>query len=517
MKKSNISKLLASFLSAAVMCGTVCYSFVGASAEDATEPNYASGPSLKTMQEWAANEQYAKGFNNGNFEDGLNYWGSNQSNFTLSDADMGTIEVKTEDGNSYLHMETKSGKGIASAPFTLEGFDANKNLSLRFRYKLNTSGSGTTENVQIILVQGSYNTAVAESLAYSANLAVNDEWTVATLANPSKNMTLSDKAQYFTVNIFYNGTNDIQLDIDDIEVVEAVEEKQDQVKGYLKSLDGKTIYHWTDGKLEFGDETGITLDKGYNFNPARTRVVAPVEGLKNLDFSQGLKYFMPNQSSNSPYTLANNGVKLEKIDGVEVLTINGNGKGYNGFVTNRIEIPQTAKNKTICMEFYYKCSGGINVSVNAGLKTADGSAVLSWSAGTNVKRENFTLKNDIAPKSIGENDWLTVSVQNPNKTEDTYVSVKDIKLYYDDIGGITVNNKALRTSILGAPLDKEQGDANADGDFNICDLVTANDYINNAESTSEIYFSAAKFTNQTTESELTQNDIDEMRLSLLGK
>ena len=167
------------------------------------------------------------------------------------------------------------------------------------------------------------------------------------------------------------------------------------------------------------------------------------------------------------------------------------------------------------MEFYYKCSGGINVSVNAGLKTADGSAILSWSP--NVKRENFTLKNDITPKSIGENDWLTVSVQNPNKTEDTYVSVKDIKLYYDDIGGIKVNNKALRTSILGAPLDKEQGDANADDDFNICDLVTANDYMNNPESTSEIYFSAAKFTNQTTESVLTQNDIDGMRLSLLGK
>lgn len=519
MKKSNVSKLLASLLSAAVLCGTVCYSFVGTSAEDAADPDFTSKPNLSTMGEWATAGAYAKGFNNGDFESGLNYWGSNQTKTALSEYDADEIAVVDEgDGNNYLRVKAKSGKGIASAPFTLDGFGADKNLSLRFRYKLSTTGSGSTEKVQISLAQGGYDAAVSKSLSYSANLTVNEEWTVATLANPARNKTSSNNAQYFTINIFYNDTNDIQLDIDDIEVVEAVAEKQDQAQGYLKSLDGKTIYHFTDGKLEFGDENGITLDKGYSFNPARARVVAPVEGLKNLDFSQGLKYFMPNQNSNSPYTLANNGVKLEDIDDAKVLTINGNSKGYNGFVTNRIEIPQTAKNKTIHMDFYYKCSGGINVSVNAGLKTADGSAILSWSAGNNVKRENFTLKNDITPKSIGENDWLTVSVLNPNTATDSYVSVKDIKLYYDDIGGMADGKNALRTSILGEPLDRELGDANADKTIDICDLVAANDYFTADDSSKpEIYFSAAKFSNQTEESVLNDNDISSMRQLLLEK
>ena len=99
------------------------------------------------------------------------------------------------------------------------------------------------------------------------------------------------------------------------------------------------------------------------------------------------------------------------------------------------------------------------------------------------------------------------------KTAGATISLANLQLIYDDIGGMQGKYSTISGNVYGG---YEIGDANADKDFNICDIVRANNYVTATGAKPEIYFSAANVAERD-QGILDDNDTTELIKMLLNK
>ena len=446
------------------------------------------------------------GLQNGDFEQGLKYWGGVDGCTNPS-----TIAtVKSEGNNKYLHIDTTSAstkyQGVITVPFKVSGVNAGDYVGVRLKYR---SSDTDTKSIRIGLSQNHYyRSAYKACNAWYTAPTADGEWkTLVTTETENgaklKAVTAPESGDiFFMLRITGNGSN-IVCDIDDIEIIKFADENG---KMY-STLDGEWFN--SNGLPLYGTaEDGITLSNSIK----KIADIPAIDAFDNFDFSNGLVNFGPRDPGSNNFWTKLSDIGITAEDGMLKIDYKENSSTYDsyiGFQSVAVKIPENIDltGKKLYVNLDVATLQGFNIRVLVDGKGGTWANINAGTGDVNTKTlVNLTASDNGTEVTEGAKT-IAIELQTPH-TADAYTFIDNIKIVYDDIGGMNNMFAGIDGSIVG---DWEEGDANADKTVDIRDLVRVKKYT--ADKTEPIYYAAAKMDKNT--DELGASDIAALRKKLL--
>ena len=478
--------------------------FVGSTAKGITKPGATladwniTNLSEKDLENFTINadtDGKTYSLNNGNFDRGLQYWGLSKAPYSTRTSITDIAEVIEVDGNKYLKVTPHTdGTAVVSAPFKLNGVKAGDTLNV----KLNVRFEGTGEVAGIVnlhqVVDGDdikllSSTGSRVDNGHKSNCNSSDhiymkecdsDWHTTTIGENSDKVSSGDWYNYYLNLILvqpgqnsyfyleFGGTTEkFTYYFDDIKVVKA------SSADYNNRVDSKDAYN-----------------------------LVEVDGNGSLKLSSDFKY---------KYDLGQGAMGISFEENTMKFNLDSKAR-YYGFESKPIALPEIAKGKSVRLVFNVAKTANAPFTLNAcfgGKTDVINTVKLTGVYGTDGDLASYISEPVQVPADAEYFYWDFRSV----KTAGATISLANLQLIYDDIGGMQGKYSTISGNVYGG---YEIGDANADKDFNICDIVRANNYVTATGAKPEIYFSAANVAERD-QGILDDNDTTELIKMLLNK
>ena len=285
---------------------------------------------------------------NGDFSEGLKYWGNDQKNGVASSR----AALKNEGGNKYININRNTpdnaGKGIISVPVRINGLAVGDEIVMLLDYRVkvydsNKAGAAFYANLKPL---DNKTTEFEKGLTISANTVDVSKWTKAMAKATVKSLPESGSGIYY-VSIYLQYKAAASVDIDN--VVLAIKHNSGSnitPEGYYHTLDGRLVSELTLNPTMYGTaESGISGSAFY---------LTPLDLFKNGDFSEDLKYWA--KSGANATGVASDNAYIEKNGDNKYLVIErktpeNTGKGIS---STPFRIKNLQKGDVIAFMFDYK-------------------------------------------------------------------------------------------------------------------------------------------------------------------
>lgn len=512
--KSKFKIIISAVLAISVVFST--FAFLNASAEEndkyGTYDNGISGNKYGIMT-----LDMLDSFNNGNFEEGLKYWGVHNP----GNGHTATAKVVNENANAYVDLKVTGYAGLYSAPFTMADLKTGDYIGLRFKMK-KVSGDGS---LRCWIMNKNYDNTPAAGNNFTVSPTEN--WETYYIKAGLSSLVLADDS---TVNngklriaISITGNNisesGLEVCIDEVEIIKFYKDSSNNFFAYTDSNG-----NWYNGKNQplYGTENEGIIRSGNGNNSINDYInsldaIPALEKIENFDFANGLVNFGTMNKTTSKKTLAEDGTTLYTDgNGNRMIKIESSTDyAYCGFRSVFIKLADAAKGKNVFvsgdistdMPLLCRIDSLVDGAVTAGNWGSNMVLTLATSGGE-LKRVNSLTGTTVSADATA----VSVNIRQQEyagsaKSGTSYID--NLNLYYIDEGGLD-----LPASIDGTPVDYALGDVNADKSVNICDLVAMNN--KKTDSSETIYYAAAKL-DGTTVATITDTDISSMRSMLLNK
>ena len=445
-----LKKILATSISL-IIAFAICIStvlMVGANANDDIYGTESSG--IKSGADTLLNMTPVLGIQNGDFSEGLKYWGG-----VDGCTDPSTVAtVKNENNNNYLHIDTSNVstdyQGIISVPFKISGVEVGDYVGVRLKYR---SSDTNTTSIRVGLSQNNYYRSAYKACNswYTAPTADGEWKTLVTTATENggtlKAVTLPENGSdiFFMLRITANG-KDIVCDIDDIEFVK-----------------------FTDGTgTSFESVSYGTADEGISLSSSNKTVstLAAIDKFDNFDFAKGLVNFGPRDTWTGFWKkLPDIGITTENGMLRMAFTNDANANNdYPGIRSVNVKIPDSAKGKKIFLNFDAASNQDFAVRIIVDGVKHSWIWIRNYHYGTDITTptlKNVTAKENFTGLELDESaETIAIEIQAENKT-DKCIYIDNIKFIYFDGNG----NSGPFTDLAGNKYDKDGvliGDSNKD-------------------------------------------------------
>ena len=352
---------------------------------------------------------------NGDFEEGLRYWGyrGNVSTVGLKASDAAT--TVTADGNTYMNVlndSTAAWKGVRTLGFKLDGVKAGDKLTVMFNYKDgdlskhrvslrvenesttdltwgNVGDAGTTATAMIAAENGNWGTAVNKDYITIGTELASINYSTYRYCSTDINDHI-----WFYIDIETNCINAGGLSVDNIQVVRYIDELT------YETLDGETI--------TFDAAWAGTYYNGMSGTGNHVNNYVTGYYIENADFSEGLKYWGAT-GGYADSTLASSHATLVEEEGNNYIKLDGVARtAYSGFRTPKFNIPaaELAEGDYIAVMFDLydpdNTAASFQVVIEAVNFTVDGPS---------TTRPSITSGNALKVIEDKGNGWKTVVTQ----------------------------------------------------------------------------------------------------------
>ena len=314
MKKNALLKLLSVVIGVMVIVASVvCLTTVNAAEDFGTEADGITVNAKDAMNSWTATE----GLKNGDFSEGLKYWGPSNYGSTTDDMKTSNIVNLLEDnGNKYVQLNgalSYKNSGIQTTVVKVPATQVAKGDKLAVMYK--GDAAPTSAQAKVILrqfnVSGGKNDISATDAPYiTVYKADNSTWAVLNGKSGTvlENATASD---YYTFAVEFRATSKTSVArFDDVKIVKVEDDGFYTLDGVKIDEDGNPVGGSGDG--EGGEVTpppatpsGVTVTgepinskwvgteaDGIATDKSGTLAYTPhALGFQNGDFEQGFKYW----------------------------------------------------------------------------------------------------------------------------------------------------------------------------------------------------------------------------------
>ena len=421
----------------------------------------------------------AEKYPNLDFSNGFKYWYVNRYTGQDGAAYTSDIAALQSDGSVKIKSNLGAAAGIRTMWFT-PNIESGKTVAVVFKYK--------SSSKQILLTYTRDKNVLGDKSTRARNeLNISSDWSIKAVeleGITGKDISLS----------FYNGDTSDSFDVKDIHLVYVNDDNTytDVYSGEVFDLNGFVLY----GTKEDGiDSAGVALNLS-NY-PA-------IDILKNLDFSEGLKYWARNEgltgkASDDGHIYENGRVTLRKLKSSESFI------DQSYISTVWVNLPGFVKDQEYKLYMKLGIQSPSENSYAELLSDQEGNYV-----NIQIKADEYVVKTT-EPLILSTNA-SKIRVRLRNKCTDTTATYGDIDVYFADKGGIAdtyVNFDGSPKSFGG------YGDANADGKVDITDLVRMKKYT--ADSSTPIYLAAANTDKVVSEAiTIEALDLTAMRKLLLG-
>ena len=420
----------------------------------------------------------AEKYPNLDFSDGFKYWYVNRYTGQDGAAYTSDIAALQSDGSVKIKSNLGAAAGIRTMWFT-PNIESGKTVAVVFKYK--------SSSKQILLTYTRDKNVLGDKATRARNeLNISSDWSIKAVeleGITGKDISLS----------FYNGNTSDCFDVKDIHLVYVNDDNTytDVYSGEVFDLNGFVLY----GTKEDGiDSAGAKVNLS-NY-PA-------IDNLKNLDFSEGLKYWARNEgltgkASDDVSGYENGRVTLRK------LTTSDSSIDQSYISTVWVNLPGFVKDQEY--KLYMK------LGIQSPSEKSYAELLPDQGNGVNIQIKADEYVEKTTEPLILSTNASKIRVGLRNKCTDTTATYGDIDVYFADKGGIAdtyVNFDGSPKSFGG------YGDANADGKVDITDLVRMKKYT--ADSSTPIYLAAANTDKVVSEAiTIKASDLTAMRKLLLG-
>lgn len=473
---------------------------------------------------------------NGDFSKGFTGWGAYDSynSVPVFPSDFAEVGDFDSDGKKECHISYTSGarKGLLSTVFPLTGLKTGDVVMLYFEYKWGTADKNTTNSQirgeinsktsgEIKQSNGGAHTtaqfvsATESSGVYGTHKALADGWYAAT--STSTTATLQVDNPNAIIAFYVNAGYATDFYIRNVKIIVGKNYSATSTKYsyeyYGADNDGK--YYENDGITEkaspYGTSAnGITTEANASTYPNSILYKSSIDPVASLN-SGSLFCWGPTQQDNS---------NLEVHNGAEAITFNDDGsfnlkwiaKSNMGISSTYFALPESIVNAyegkdavKYAIWFNYtntrtevETSNGNNNSLAIFLANGETTNTYAQNANKVVLSGTAVTKNNVANLAqISFKIWSNYY----------QYKISDFTLGYVDLGGM---EKELYVYQDGRPRDAEMGDANADGEIDIRDLVRMKKRA--ADANQAIYLAAADMNGDGT---VTVEEISLLRKALL--
>ncbi len=228
-------------------------------------------------------------FFNGDFSEGLKYWGKSADSILETDKASDSSFIETDlSGNNYLVIEKQESessdkKGIKSVNFEISGINRNDSVFVFADYYTEISETGI---FNISLKAANTNTRLSANLSLkdtsqkTSTIYTKENWKTVYLSRKFTKVSDSGVAT-LNLDVSFNSGKYGKLCIDNIKIF--INRKDVTPEGYYEALDG-TLVPESDLNTElYGDANdGVIGD---------ITTISPTDTFLNNDFSEGLKYW----------------------------------------------------------------------------------------------------------------------------------------------------------------------------------------------------------------------------------
>ncbi len=453
------------------------------------------------QEEQAEEKKFSTTFKNGDFSDGLKYWGSvcngesNGYDKTTDNPNLYAECVSEDNGNKCLYLNNES-DGI-SQTFAVSGLKNGDKLRVLYDYRLSNGTEKWNFKARIFYTDAAgkrHSVSSRQNCPIGYRYGAADGWNSVRLADSSTQEIeitgISDSAGEVTFTLYIYSSGAAGAYVDNIELLYYDCDEN----GYksVTTLGGKRLN--TDSYTEiYGTE-----ENGINSGNVKTNTVlnnlAPLKQLVNGDFSKGLKYWAPyenNIGSASDYAAVSDGILTVEKTGLSSMWISvpAAAIGKEVFAVFEYAYPNAATGEYATI--YVRPDKGTS---GTGYLYAKNDTTAIW----RVQKTNVCVPADGAAK---------LKIQIKLSSNGIPISFKNIRLYMLDGGN------GYPVSLDGTPVAYSYGDANADGRIDVRDLVKMKKYT--ADKTIPIYLAAANL-KKASDPEVKASDLILMKKMLLG-
>ncbi len=245
---------------------------------------------------------------NGDFEQGLAYWGrlTGRTDSTKA-SDVASAQIE-DNGNTYLHIsktaEETEAKSVRSVPFKVTGLKDGDFVTFLYRYRYQTSASVSTK-VSLNVLSGdakfyagnpiaNLDSGVSKKIVTSDFLDTTGDWTWSTSEivpnSSSRYMTSVPESGEvtFDVQVYVNNNDVCELDIDDVTVIVKRFGNNATPTGYWETLDGNWLKDSTYAPY-YGTSAGVSG------NASQLIAIDTYNG----DFEKDFTYWGDNKNGNT--------------------------------------------------------------------------------------------------------------------------------------------------------------------------------------------------------------------------
>ena len=428
-------------------------------------------------------------------EEGLKYWGATSITGNSNTMASEMAKVKNDNGEKYLEVgKTDATKKYGVGTVNVKIPEEASGHKLALFYQAKASGDKTTNGIYsyVTLKSGSSTNSKYSATNLSKNSVKSETWAVVTGDAFTSSVWNKDSSEYDCVSVYIE--NEYNNTVTDIKNIVLAYENAD---GTYTSFYNSAVIYNSITKLPY---YGTEKDGMYTEAAANKRInnmTVATDSFMNGDFSQGLQYWAPRDSQYgfaSTYASVSEGVLTLKTD-----------NEYNGVTSCFVKIPDIALGKKVVGIFEYKANESMgNVKLVTSAPDVESESNTDFGINQNKEYQVACTKYKIF-KTSGS----TVRIEVENDTNP--VSMKNFAfVYIDEIG---IPGRDLYANLDGTPYGYEMGDANADKDVDVRDLVRMKHYI--VEKDYGIYFTAANMSKNST-TEISDNSVAALINKLLG-
>jgi len=432
-----------------------------------------------------------EGFLNSDFSEGLKYWGTNAP-FNADKFAMDNAKIVTENGNRFVEITTRTNwHGIESAAFSAQGIKNGDWLAVLVDYKLGAGATGYCADLNLVSGGKMNDSEGRNGTGRVTDKPVNNGWESAISPFVQISEVEDGTLPRFTVTLRNSGTNNAgPIYFDNVYLVI---KRADISEVCIQTLEGELLNRESLCPYYGTESDGIYVWDSNNQKNMLSIVTPESADLFNFR-DNGLKYWGPiyfgwqgKAGYASDYATVTDGNLV--FGGENCMT------GY-GISSGLARIPAALAEKDWHIKFEY-------INVSNGHVTfkhnSDANTVTNLYGGI----ENWTeVDMDI---SKVENSYISIEVGR----DGAGATIRNIAMVYADEGGMD----GLFAKVDGSPYGYDKGDATADGDVNIIDLIRMKKYSADGEN-NVIFLAAASFDG---DFDVDGSDLGAFRHYLLGK
>ncbi len=342
------------------------------------------------------------GLENADFSQGFKFWGTtfgaSTDKPTVYPSDIAAVKTEAN-GNKYVTVNSPASyQGLVTAHFLVDEkyISVGDTVSVLYKFR------GDRRIQAKLLDRATGHKVYAQSSEDKVYTTDSNGWataiakTTATVLerNAGTNPGQASSGTYRWQIIIAPEQNNITFDIDDVKLVKILSD------GTVTELDGTPV------NLSTGDVYGSEADgfNGYKFNYSNT--VDALEAPKNLDFSEGLKYWGAGTSNKNSY-FASDVVTLDSE--TKMISFKNDIAGDNNIVSARFSAKGLAAGDKIYVRANYIASG-VNFKLAVDAFDANGNRVLEATNNLSAA-DSLTLSPINAVSLIHSADYASYSVR----------------------------------------------------------------------------------------------------------